>query len=147
MAAFTKESMHAFLRKNLPAGDDFGEQVEEVLADSVRLSLALRPEHMSHDLPEGSGQRVVSGPLMMGLADTAMYAAVHAAYGPEVFATIITLNITFLKLPATNRLCVEARILRKTKKLCFLEATLSSAWGEAPSGHVTATYSAMPTKT
>jgi acyl-coenzyme A thioesterase PaaI-like protein len=142
---FTPESMQALLRTNLPAGDDFGEQVEEVSEGYVRLSLKLRDEHLSHDLPRGSGQKVLSGPLMMGLADTAMYAATHSVYGVDVLVTIMSLNASFLRLPSPDLLIVEARVLRRTRAVCFLEAHLRSQRDGPPIAHVTANYSVVTT--
>jgi acyl-coenzyme A thioesterase PaaI-like protein len=146
MTSFTPESMHAFLRESLPLRDDFGERVEEVSDGFVRLSLELRPEHLSHDLPRGSGQKVLSGPLMMGLSDTAMYAAVHTSYGRDVFASIISMNISFLRLPSIDRIHVEARVLRRARSICFTEARLGSTAGGEPVAHATASYAVKAPK-
>ena len=67
-------------------------EVEVVEDGSVELSLRLEADQLSVDLPRGSGQTVVSGPLMLGLGDTAMYAAVHSALGQDVFAVILSIN-------------------------------------------------------
>jgi acyl-coenzyme A thioesterase PaaI-like protein len=78
---------------------------------------------------------------MIGFADTAMYACVHAFYGADIFATIVSLNVSFLRTAGASDLSATARILRKGKSLAFMEALLISGENKEPCSHVTATYS------
>ncbi|MEQ1887499.1 MAG: PaaI family thioesterase [Bryobacteraceae bacterium] len=129
------------LEKNLPAVDHRKEIVEETGQNSVRMRLPVQDSYVSRDLPEGSGQVVLSGPVTMGFADTAMYACVHAFYGREVFAALVSLNISFFRVAGDGDLSAVARLLRKGKSIAFLEAHLFSGGNSEPCAHVTATYS------
>ena len=56
---------------------------------------------------------VFSGPMVMGLADTAMYGCVMAALGADVIPVMANLNITFLRPARACDLVAEARIVRR----------------------------------
>ena len=137
---FTPTSLHTFLSSCLAASDMRGIQVEVVEDGSVELSLRLVVDQLSVDLPRGSGQTIVSAPLMLGLGDTAMYAAVHSALGPDVFAVILSINTSFLRLAVPNMLIAKAKVLRKAHAVCFAEARLFSEGSAEPCAHVTASY-------
>lgn len=128
------------LGRNLPAVDHRNEIVEEIGADNLRMRLPVLDSYLSRNLPAGSGQVVVSGPLMMGFADTAMYACVHAFYGREIFAAIVNLNVSFFSVAGAGDLTAVARLLRRGKSLALLEAHLFSSGSSEPCAHVTATY-------
>jgi acyl-coenzyme A thioesterase PaaI-like protein len=78
---------------------------------------------------------------MMGLADTAMYAAIHALYGRDAFGAIVSLNVSFLRIAPAEDLVARVRLLKKGKALAFLEVDLSGVKAESVSARVTATYS------
>jgi len=137
---FTPTTLNTFLSACLPAADMRGIEVKSVEDGSVELSLRLAADQLSVDLPRGSGQTVVSGPLMLGLGDTAMYAAVHAVLGPDVFAVILSINTSFFRLATPTTLVAKAKILRKTRSVCFAEALLFSEGVAEPCAHVTASY-------
>jgi acyl-coenzyme A thioesterase PaaI-like protein len=86
MTVLTIPEIEGLLRRHLPVIDHRGECVEEISKNRLRLRLPMRSDYVSSDLPPGSGQNVVSAPVMMGLADTAMYATIHAFYGAHAFA-------------------------------------------------------------
>lgn len=140
-AQMTPGELTALLVRNLPQDDWHGETIEQVEPGRVRLSLALSAGHISDDLPRGSGQRVVSGPLMMGVAETAMYGAVFSAYGEDVAPVVLNFNMSFFRLAGTERLIVEATVLRMARKICFLEAKLFSEAAGELIAQVSATYS------
>jgi acyl-coenzyme A thioesterase PaaI-like protein len=144
MDPFTPQSMLAFLRRSLPTADDFGEEVTQVEPGVVSLRLTLADRHFSHDLPEGSGRKVLSGPLIMGLADTAMYGAVHSICGAGPLAAIISLNVTFLRPAAAARLLVDGRVLRHVGQIFYAEALLRTEPERPPIAQVTASYAIWP---
>ncbi len=137
---FTPATLHAFLSASLPPADVIGLQVNSVADGSVELSLRIATNQLSVDFPRGSGQIVVSGPLMLGLGDTAMYAAVHSALGPDVFAVILSINTSFFRLAAPTTLVARAKVLRQARTVCFADALLLSEGEAEPCAHVTATY-------
>ena len=86
----------------------------------------------------------ISGPVMMALADFAMYVAVLAAIGPVPLAVTINLNIYFLRKAAPRDLLAEARLLKLGKRLATGEVTICSQGEAEPVAHVTSTYSIPP---
>lgn len=139
-AVMDRESLACLLATQLPAVDQHGQVVEAVGDDFVRLRLPVGPEHLSADLPPGSGQQVLSGPLLMGFAETSLYACVHAMYGEAVFAFTLSLNASFLRLAGAGELTAVARLLRRGRELAFVEAHLYSGDAQASCAQVTATY-------
>src|SRR5579885_902867 len=93
----TAEQVARAITTNLPPIDHHGEIVEGVGADSIRIRLPFRPAYVGAELwQDGSGQ-VLSGPMVMGFADTAMYCCVLAAMGLSVIPVMANLSITFLR--------------------------------------------------
>ena len=88
---------------------------------------------------DGSG-RVYSGPMVMGLADTAMYACVMAAMGWGVIPVMVAYAITFLRPARDTDLIAEARIVRRGGRLHYLECWLTSEGEAEPCAHITSTY-------
>ena len=85
----------------------------------------------------------IGGPVLMALADVAMYAAVLGAIGPEPLAVTSSLSINFLAKPAPASLRAEAKLLRLGKRLAVGEVELFSEGADAMVAHVVATY-ALP---
>ena len=83
---------------------------------------------------------VFSGPMVMGLADTAMYGCVMAALGADVIPVMANLNITFLRPARACDLVAEARIVRRGRRLHYLECWLTSDGDAEPCAHITSTY-------
>jgi acyl-coenzyme A thioesterase PaaI-like protein len=129
------------LQKNLPSVDHRNEVIISVNANSLSMRLPVVKDYLSKDLPAGSGQIVLSGPIMLGFADTAMYACVHASYGSEVLAVIVNFNVSFFRLAGDADLLAKARIVRKGRSIAFLEAHLFSGGSLEACAQVTATYS------
>lgn len=140
MSALSPLEVLALLERNLPAVDHRGEIIEDVGESSLRIRLPVKPEYLTHDLPAGSGQVVMSGPVMMGFADTALYACIHAFYGSAVFAAIVSFNVSFFNVAGAGDLVAVAKLLRKGKTLAFMEAHLYSGSSGTPCAQVTATY-------
>jgi acyl-coenzyme A thioesterase PaaI-like protein len=136
----TPAELSELLARNLPVVDHRGEVVEEVTRDAVRLRLPVLDTYLSHDLPPGSGQVVLSGPIAMGFAETAMYACVHAVYGPRVLAVTLSLTVSFLRLAGGDDLIGVARLLERGRGVAFVEVHLYSGDAREPCAHATANY-------
>lgn len=133
--------VEALIRTHLPIADHRGEVIDRIDGHQLWMRLPMRAEYLSHDLPPETGNKLVSAPVMMGLADTAMYAAVHAFYGSDAFGAIVSLNVSFLRPAPAEDLVAEVRLLRQGKKLAFLEASIAGVRANETCAHVTATYS------
>ena len=84
----------------------------------------------------------IAGPIMMGLADAAFYAAILGAAGPIEAAVTTNFTMNFLRKPPPADLIATARLLKLGKRLAVCEAYLhSEARAGQPVAHATGTYS------
>lgn len=125
--------------ERLPFATIMGLGIDSIGIDSVRMRAAYDERFLR---PGGT----LSGPIMMGLADAAMYALVLSRIGPVELAVTTQLSINFLRKPAPGDLLAEARMLKLGKRLAVGEVSM---WSEAEGpdeivAHVTATYSIPP---
>lgn len=87
----------------------------------------------------------IAGPVMMGLADAAVYALVLAHVGPVELAVTTSLNINFLRKPAPGDMLAIARPLKIGRRLAIGDVALYSADADdVMVAHATATYSIPP---
>jgi uncharacterized protein (TIGR00369 family) len=82
----------------------------------------------------------ISGPIQMGLADVAVFAALQGAIGPSPGAVTSNLSINFLRRPKPSPLVAEARMIKVGRRLAVGEVELFSEGDEDPVAHVVATY-------
>jgi len=138
MPILTIEEVQAALGK-LPVVDHHGEIVEYVGDGELRMRLPFRREYMGRDVWKGSGANVYSGPMVLGFADTAMYACIVGTFGGKVLGIIQTMTTNFLRPARDNDLIAQVRISRRGKRSIYLEAWLFSDGDTEPAAHVTAT--------
>lgn len=140
MQKLRKLELKELLSKNLPSIDQHGEIIERVGYGEMRARLPFRQGYLGADVWGSTGGVIYSGPIIMGLADTAMYGCIHATLGRDIVAVIVTLTITFLRPAAAADIIAEARILRCGKRLVYLETFLYSDGDTEPIGHAISTY-------
>ena len=121
------------LVEHLPMMADWGVQVEAIGHGTATLSLPggrrfLRPGE------------TVSGPVMMGLADVALYAALLGAVGPAPLAMTSNLTVNFLRKPGAGAIRAEAAILRLGRRLATGEIRLYGGSSDELAAHVIASY-------
>jgi uncharacterized protein (TIGR00369 family) len=95
-------------------------RVDEVDEDHVVVRVLASQVHLR---PGGT----VSGPTLMGLADTAAYCQVLAHLGPVALAVTSSLNISFLRKPRPVDQVAEATFLKLGKKLAVVDVRM---WSE-----------------
>lgn len=84
---------------------------------------------------------VLSGPALFTAADTAMYVAVLAHYGPQLMAVTASTTINFLNRAEPGDILAEVRLLKQGRRLAVMEVSLfSSAAPEQVVAHVTGSY-------
>jgi uncharacterized protein (TIGR00369 family) len=84
----------------------------------------------------------VAGPVMFGLADLAIYAAVMSAVGEVPLAVTTDATIHFLRRPRATSLIARARLLKEGKRLVVGEAEIEHEdEAGAPVAHAVMTYS------
>ena len=82
---------------------------------------------------------IIAGPMLMGLADLAMYAAVVGATGnPEAVTSSLTMN--FLRKSPPGVILAHAKVL-KTGRLCAGDVTLAAEGSEEIIAHSVSTWS------
>lgn len=86
----------------------------------------------------------ISGPTMMALADTAVYALVLSAIGKVPLAVTTNLSINFLRKPLPGDLIAEARMLKLGKALAVGDVIIRSDGGDDVVAHAVVTYSIPP---
>jgi uncharacterized protein (TIGR00369 family) len=110
----------------------------ETLRDGfVRLRVSITDRHLR---PGGT----VSGPVLMTIADTAMYYLVLAMVGPVALALTTNLSINFLRAPKPAPIIAEAEMLKLGKRLAVGQVTIYSEGTSGPIAHATVTYSIPP---
>jgi len=139
MAVLTGDEVRQLIVDNLPAVDQHGETVAVTGENEIEVRVPFRQDYLGTD-PWGDGGQVFSGPMMMGLADTAMYGCAHAVYGRDVVAVIVSLTVTFLVPARPADLIARARVMRRGRSLAYLDAELFSDGHPTRIAHVTATY-------
>lgn len=133
----TVAEFHEIIRDSLPFAQSLAPEIVELSTARVTIRM---PYHDDFLRPGGT----ISGPMLMGLADLAMYAIVLAAIGRVELAVTTSLTINFLKKPPAADVIAHARLLKLGKRLAVGEVELFSAEDPDMVAHVTATYSIPP---
>lgn len=137
MTALSAQQVQALIRQGVPMAEDIDLSIDHLDAERV---LARVPFQAKLVRPGGT----LSGPVIMALADAAMYAVVLGRLGRVEMAVTANLNINFLARPAPVDLLAEARILRLSRRQAVCEVSLYSLGAEDDLvAHVTGTY-ALP---
>ena len=137
MSLISIEEVENLTRGKLPFADVSGFRVEE-LASGMAI---VRAPYSNEFLRPGG---TISGPVMMGLADFAMYIAVLTRVGVVELAVTMSLNINFLHRPRPGDLLATARLIKLGKRLAVGEVGLFVDGHENMVAHVTSTYSLPP---
>lgn len=139
MTKITPQDVKELIESELPWAAEMGLVVEQIGAGTARVRLPYKPLFVR---PGGT----VAGPLLMGLADFAVYVAVLSVIGRVELAVTTSLNCNFLRRPKPKDVIGEARMLKVGRRLAYGEVSIFTAGeeGDGPVAHVTATYSIPP---
>ncbi len=130
-----KEEIAAFMAREFPQS----KIVVESIGDK---SAIVRHKIGSDELRPGN---TVAGPVMMGLADAAIYVAILGQLGLVALAVTTNLNINFLRKPRADADIIARCALIKTgTRLAIGEVFLYSEGDEEPVAHAVGTYSIPP---
>jgi acyl-coenzyme A thioesterase PaaI-like protein len=131
----TKEEVTAFITAEFPQ------------TKCVVLEVGDRGATVSHEVgpselrPGGT----VSGPVLMGVADVALYVAILGEIGIVPLAVTTSLTINFLRKPVATRSIVGVcKLMKVGKSLAVGEVWLYSEGTSEPVAHVVGTYSIPP---
>jgi uncharacterized protein (TIGR00369 family) len=115
----TVDELNEFLAGAFPSSPRVHRVVEVTEAGAV-LQLPIGPEH---ERPGGT----VSGPTMMGLADSAAWLATLSRIGPEALAVTSSLTINFLRKPSLDRdLVATVEVLKLGRRLSVSDVRITS---------------------
>lgn len=131
-AKITISDFNQLLESHHPFASVLGIDVLEI---GPGTSLLLLPDRSSHQRLGG----IVAGPMLMGLADLALYAAVVGASG-NAEAVTASLSINFLRKAPPGGILARATIL-KTGRLAAGEVLLEPAAGGDPVAQAISTWS------
>jgi acyl-coenzyme A thioesterase PaaI-like protein len=131
----TKQMITEFLAKEFPQSKCVLEAIGE------RTSIVSHTVGFNELRPGGT----VSGPLLMTVADVALYAAVLGEVGLVALAVTSNLSINFLTKPAADRDIVgHCKLIKVGRSLVGGEVMLYSHGDERPVAHVMGTYALPP---
>ncbi|HWK45677.1 MAG TPA: PaaI family thioesterase [Stellaceae bacterium] len=136
-ARITIEAFQDLMLESMPFAVDLGIETLEIGFGTARLRLPFREGFLR---PGGT----VGGPILMGLADVALYVAVLGAAGPVPLAVTTNLNTHFLRKPGPAAILAEARLLKHGKRLAVGEVALYTEGDPEMIAHVVGTYSLPP---
>ncbi len=134
----TTEELAKFIATEFPQAKNAGRLVH-LGEDSLECRLAFRDDFLR---PGGT----VSGPTLMGLADTAAYFLILAMLGPVALAVTTSLNINFMRRPAPDEMVAKAKMLKLGKQLAVVEVYIEAASTGALVAQASVTYSIPPVK-
>ena len=133
----TKEQIASFLLTEFPQTKCTVEAVGEKSA-TVRHAIGFE------ELRPGG---TVSGPVLMAVADVALYVAILGEIGLVPLAVTTSLTINFLSKPSAQADIIgECKLIKAGRSLIVGEVTLYSEGNENPVAHVVGTYSVPPEK-
>lgn len=131
------------------------EQFKEIVRDSLPFAAVLDPEIVvmgggratvrmpfKSDFLRPGG--TISGPMLMGLADFVVYAALLSEIGAVELAVTTNLSINFLRKPRQEAIIAEGRMLKIGRRLAIGEVELFTEGDDEMVAHVVATYSIPP---
>jgi uncharacterized protein (TIGR00369 family) len=131
MAGMSCKAIEAWFRSHWP---EFSETItlEEAGDGRARIRLSVGRRHLRPG-------ETVSGPTMMTLADTALYAALLATDGQATDAVTSQFNISFLRRPPRQDLLAAAELLKAGRRLVVGEVRILGGDGSLVA-HATVTY-------
>jgi len=144
MSKITIQEFQQLSAERLPFAGLMGLQLQSIDDDGVWMRAVYNDRFLR---PGGT----VAGPVMMGLADAAIYAMIMSRIGKVELAVTTSLNINFLRKPAAGDILARATPLKFGKRLVVGDvAIFSDTVGgianetladEDMVAHATATYS------
>ena len=137
MTVMSAADLNAFLSEAFPEGDGPPFSITDVGDGFARATMTPRASDVR---PGGT----VSGPTLMMLADSVMYAALLAQIGPVALAVTTSLSINFLRKPEMTGLVAECRILKLGKALAVGDVLIYSDGKPDPVAQASVTYSIPP---
>lgn len=137
--AVSIDELRKLCDEQLPLTRHFGFLIEQLEPGATTVRAPFKADFTR---PGGT----VAGPVLMAMADLALYAVVLSLLGPVAMAVTTSLNVNFLRRPEPADVIAHGTILKLGKRLAIGEVSLYSDVGEDEVlvAHVTGTYSIPP---
>lgn len=132
-AHITVEDFGRLIEQKSAFGVWLGIKLEEVGAGTARMRLPYREEFLR---PGGA----IHGPIIMAIADYAMYAALMGLNPRGESGVTSNLNMYFLRKSTGKDLIAEARTVRGGSRVSVLEVSVYTDGEDDPIALVTGTY-------
>lgn len=127
----TKQEIEDFMETEFP-------QSKSIIETVGNQSSTLRHTIGFNELRPGN---TVAGPVLMAVADCALYVAILGEIGIVALAVTTSLNINFLRKPAADKdIIAECRLLKIGRSLIVGEVSLYSEGDSNPVAHVVGSY-------
>lgn len=131
----TKDEVARFMAEQFPQSQC---TVEAVGGGGATVSHQIGPDELR---PGGT----VSGPVLMGVADVALYVAILGEIGIVPLAVTTSFTINFLRKPSSAaRIIAECTLMKVGRSLAVGEVSLYSEGYTDPVAHAVGTYSIPP---
>jgi acyl-coenzyme A thioesterase PaaI-like protein len=131
----TKDKIAEFLRKDFPQA--------KCTIDSIGERSAVVRQKIGFDELRPGG--TVSGPVLMTVADCALYVAILGEIGIIPLAVTTSLSINFMRKPSSDKDIIgECTLLKVGKSLIVGEVSLFSEGDPNAVAHVVGTYAIPP---
>ena len=130
------QELNGFLSAIFPGSEQLF-SVDSVNSEGIILRCIPTEKHLR---PGGT----VSGPLLMAMADTAMYLALFSRLGPATMAVTSNLSINFLRKANLSELIGHTRLLKVGSRLASGDVTIFVEGNDEPVAHASVTYSIPP---
>lgn len=131
----TRDEIAAFMASTFPQS--------RCRVDAVGSGCATVSQDIGKDELRPGG--TVAGPVLMGVADVALYVAVLGEIGIVPLAVTTSLNINFLRKPSAQaRIVGECRLMKVGRSLAVGEVSLYSENSDQAVAHAVGTYSIPP---
>lgn len=137
MSKISIDEMLELVEKQLPFALEHDFRLESLGNGTA----VVRAPYMEKFLRPGG---TIAGPVMMGLADYGIYAALLSQIGIVPLAVTTNLNINFLARPGPSDLIANALMIKTGKRLAVGEVEIFSEGDQSLVAHVTGTYSIPP---
>jgi acyl-coenzyme A thioesterase PaaI-like protein len=132
-----KQEIIDFIAKEFP-------QFKSTIEDVGSRSSVIRHRVSKNDLRPG---QTVSGPILFGVADSALYVAILGEIGIVPLAVTTNMNINFLNKPSSTKdIIAKCKLIKVGKNLIVGEVYLYSEGNESPIAHAVGTYSVPPNR-
>jgi uncharacterized protein (TIGR00369 family) len=132
----TKEELVSFFQNDFPQADVIIENIGE---KSATIRKTINHDHLR---PGGT----VSGPVLMEIADAALYAVILSEIGLVALAVTTNLSINFLRKPSAEKdIIAKSKLIKVGKLLVIGEVSIYSEGSSELVAHAVGTYAIPPT--